>query len=61
MTKAPAKVNKQPKRATRSWQFNLRMTDEEQTRLRLLSEHYGISPTQLVLFLLKKEADKVKP
>jgi hypothetical protein len=37
--------------------FNMRLSDDEATRLEFVSEHYGINAAAIFRMLLKKEAD----
>lgn len=37
--------------------FTMRMSETERTRLELLAEHYGLTSTDVVRMLVKRDAD----
>jgi predicted DNA-binding protein len=45
--------------AQRTRQYNLRINDEEQARLRALAAHHELTEAALLRWLLKREADAV--
>jgi hypothetical protein len=39
--------------------FNMRMSDEEWSRIERLSAHYGLNAASVIRMLLKREADSL--
>lgn len=44
----------------RKKQFNIRLSQEEETRLNRVSAHWGVSPTSVLRMLLKREDDAIR-
>ena len=44
----------------RDKQINIRLSEEESTRLGFLTDHYGINTAALIRMLLKREEERVR-
>lgn len=52
-------MNAYKDRGPRTRQVNLRVNQAEEARLRELSEHYGVHPSEVLRMLVKREHDKL--
>lgn len=48
------------RRLVRDRQINLRVSDEEVKRIRLIADHYEISVSSVLRMLVKREADAIR-